>query len=64
MNYNINKGNEELIAIAKMKNITLPNGLDEAHQKKLTELGVSSFCECKFSKFYFGHAANSSFSCK
>ncbi|WGQ10124.1 DUF4142 domain-containing protein [Pedobacter gandavensis] len=32
------KANEELIAIAKMKNITLPNGLDEAHQKKLTEL--------------------------
>lgn len=32
------KVNEELIAIAKMKNITLPKGLDEAHQKKMTEL--------------------------
>lgn len=32
------KANEELIAIAKMKNITLPTGLDEAHQKKMTEL--------------------------
>ncbi|WP_316822006.1 DUF4142 domain-containing protein [Pedobacter gandavensis] len=32
------KANEELIAIAKMKNITLPTGLDEAHQKKLSEL--------------------------
>ncbi|WP_316752850.1 DUF4142 domain-containing protein [Pedobacter gandavensis] len=32
------KANEELIAIAKLKNITLPNGLDEAHQKKMTEL--------------------------
>ncbi|MBB2147910.1 DUF4142 domain-containing protein [Pedobacter gandavensis] len=32
------KANEELIAIAKIKNITLPMGLDEAHQKKMTEL--------------------------
>jgi putative membrane protein len=32
------KANEELIAIAKMKNITLPGALDEEHQKKRSEL--------------------------
>lgn len=32
------KANEELKAIAKMKNITLPGALDEEHQKKMTEL--------------------------
>jgi putative membrane protein len=32
------KANEELMAIAKMKNITLPGALDEEHQKKRSEL--------------------------
>lgn len=32
------KANEELMAIAKMKNITLPGALDEDHLKKLNEL--------------------------
>lgn len=32
------KANEELIAIAKMKNITLPGVLDDEHQKKMSEL--------------------------
>jgi putative membrane protein len=36
------KINEELMAIAKMKNITLPMTLDEDHQKKLTELSQKS----------------------
>lgn len=32
------RANEELMAIAKMKNITLHGALDEAHQKKMIEL--------------------------
>lgn len=32
------KANEELKAIAKMKNISLPTALDEEHQKKMDEL--------------------------
>lgn len=36
------KANEELAAIAKMKNITLPGALDEDHQKKMTELNQKS----------------------
>lgn len=32
------KANEELMAIAKMKNITLPAALDDDHQKKMNEL--------------------------
>jgi putative membrane protein len=36
------KANEELMAIAKMKNITLPGMLDEDHQKKMNELNQKS----------------------
>lgn len=32
------KANEELIAIAKTKNITLPTAVDEEHQKKINDL--------------------------
>ncbi|SMD18668.1 DUF4142 domain-containing protein [Pedobacter nyackensis] len=34
------KANEELMAIAKIKNITLPAILDDEHQKKMHELNV------------------------
>jgi putative membrane protein len=36
------KANEELIAIAKTKNITLPVAPDEEHQKKLTDLSAKT----------------------
>lgn len=36
------KANEELMAIAQTKNITLPTMLDDEHQKKMTELAGKS----------------------
>lgn len=36
------KANEELMAIAKTKNITLPVAPDEEHQKMLTDLGAKT----------------------
>jgi len=36
------KANEELMSIAKMKNITLPSSLDEEHMKKMEELKSKS----------------------
>jgi putative membrane protein len=36
------KANEELKAIAKMKNISLPTSLDEEHQKKMDELNTKT----------------------
>ncbi|RFZ81407.1 DUF4142 domain-containing protein [Mucilaginibacter terrenus] len=44
------KANEELMAIAKTKNITLPVAPDEEHQKKATELAGKSGKE--FDKAY------------
>lgn len=44
------KANEELMAIAKMKNITLPGMLDEDHQKKLNDLNQKTGAD--FDKAY------------
>lgn len=44
------KANEELMAIAKMKNITLPGALDEDHLKKLNELNQKTGAD--FDKAY------------
>lgn len=44
------KANDELAAIAKTKNITLPSAPDEDHQKKKTELAAKSGAE--FDKAY------------
>ncbi|AMR30891.1 DUF305 domain-containing protein [Mucilaginibacter sp. PAMC 26640] len=44
------KANEELMAIAKTKNITLPASPDEEHQKEITEISGKSGAE--FDKAY------------
>ncbi|MXV52989.1 DUF4142 domain-containing protein [Pedobacter sp. HMF7647] len=44
------KANDELMAIAKQKNITLPTTVDEEHQKKMDDLSKKSGAE--FDKAY------------